>query len=108
MTTLVTQKTQETYSEAAARIVVKHPHLATMAAHALAIVEAGKVQPHADGQGATVLSENGRGSYEVELRSDGPVCGCPAHLYRPAMINGRPYCKHVMAYGIYNRVNGER
>lgn len=102
---MITQTTtQETYSEAAARIATKHPHLADMAAHALAIVEAGKVHPTRDGNGAIVFSEAGRDRYEVAITPDGPTCGCPAHLYRPAMINGRPYCKHLMALAIVNRV----
>jgi hypothetical protein len=102
---MITQTTtQETYSEAAARIAEKHPHLANMAAHALAIVEAGKVHPTRDG--AIVFSEAGRDRYEVAITPDGPTCGCPAFSHRPAVINGRRYCKHLMALGIYNRVKG--
>lgn len=95
-----------TYTEAAERIATKHPAAARMASHALAIVEAGKVHPMKDGRVALVFSETGRGGYQVELRDDGPTCSCRAHTYRPYMINGRAYCKHIMALGIYDSVKG--
>lgn len=95
-----------TYTEAAERIATKHPAAARMASHALAIVEAGKVHPMKSGTGAVVFSEANKSMYTTTLEADGPHCTCPAHKYRPAMINGRPYCKHLMALGIYDAVRG--
>jgi hypothetical protein len=95
-----------TYTEAAAALTAKHPAAARMASHALAIVEAGKVHPMKSGTGAVVFSEANKSMYTTTLEADGPHCTCPAHKYRPAMINGRPYCKHLMALGIYDAVRG--
>lgn len=92
---------------AAARIVYRHPHLADMAYKAAEYAERDN--------GVLCLSKtlvhvrNVAGTtYILEYTpDDGWQCTCPAFAYRPAMIAGRRYCKHIMAMAIHNRVNGD-
>lgn len=84
-----------TPAELAARMATRHPHLAAMAAKALALAEGGAVTLIDDHSG-TVTNGGGR-TYAVQLADDGPQCDCPARLYRPAVINGHYYCKHTVA-----------
>lgn len=86
----------------ASRIAAKHPHLATMADKAAAIVERGGVHVISYIQ---IEVEGDTGTYDVQLQPDGRIvgCTCPAYYYRPAFIGNRAYCKHIMAYAIHMR-----
>ena len=102
---MITQTAQETYTTAAARIAEKHPSLAGMAAKALDIAENGRINRLAEAR-VYVRSTSGREYCLNFTQGRGWICNCPAFSHRPAVINGRRYCKHVMALGIYNRVKG--
>ena len=88
-----------TRSEAAARIAVKHPRLSHVAARALAIADAGHVRPLSLTR-VYVVSEQGGKEYELTATPNGWRCTCPAWSYNPVYINGRRYCKHIMAMAI--------
>ncbi|MBK9276517.1 MAG: SWIM zinc finger family protein [Flavobacteriales bacterium] len=46
-------------------------------------------------------------TYRLTYTPDnGWQCTCPAFARRPAVINGRSYCKHIMAMAIHERING--
>lgn len=88
---------------AAVRISQRHPHLSNMAYHALAIAEAGKVYPLSITR-VFVKSEKSNREYRLDFDANtGWRCNCPAFAYRPAVINGRHYCKHIMAMAIAAR-----
>lgn len=89
-----------TRAEAAARIAVRHPHLSGMADRALAIADTDKVRPLSLTR-VYVVAEQGGHEYELTATPHGWRCTCPAYTYRPAVINGRRYCKHIMAMAIY-------
>lgn len=100
-----TQDLSTTIQTAAARIVYRHPHLADMACKAAEYAEREN--------GVVFLSKtlvhvrNIEGTtYRLTYTDDGWQCTCPAFGYRPAVINGHRYCKHIMAMAIQNRVNG--
>lgn len=89
---------------AASRIAARHPHLASMADKAAAYAERDN--------GVLVLSpklvhvRNAEGTtycLSRDTQADGWLCNCPAFTYRPAVINGRHYCKHIMAHAILER-----
>lgn len=87
-----------THAELAARIAVRHPRQSTMAARALAIVETGKVRWTGEDIGEADGTNGER--YLIWFSADGPRCSCPSWRHRPAIINGRHYCKHIMALAI--------
>lgn len=92
---------------AASRIAARHPQLADMAANA---AEYAARENGVDYLSATLVHvRNVEGTtYRLTYApGDGWQCTCPAFAYRPAVINGHPYCKHIMAMAIYNRVNGD-
>lgn len=89
-----------TRAEAAARLAVRHPRLSSAAAKALAIADAGKVRPLSLTR-VYVVSEKGGKEYELTAGTNGWQCTCPAWYYNPVYINGRRYCKHIMAMAIY-------
>lgn len=81
----------------ASRMAARHPHLATMADKAAAIAERGGVVRRNRIQ-IEVTGETG--VYDVQLDADGRIvgCTCPAFYYRPAVVNGKHLCKHIVAY----------
>ena len=89
-----------TRAEAAARIAVKYPHLSHVAARALAIADTDKVRPLSLTR-VYVVSEQGKQEYQLTAGTNGWQCTCPAWYYNPVYINGRRYCKHIMAMAIY-------
>lgn len=94
---------------AASRIAARHPHMAAMADKAAAIAERGGIEtPYA--QTARVPSSDGSRTYQLNYApgSRGWSCTCKAWAYRPATINGRNYCKHILAMVITDRVNQEK
>jgi len=102
-----TQDLSTAIQTAAARIAARHPHLASMADKAAEYAERDN--------GVLVLSaklvhvRNAEGTtYILEYTpDDGWQCTCPAFSYRPTVINGHRYCKHIMAMAIRNRANGD-
>lgn len=81
----------------ASRMAARHPQLATMADKAAAIVVRGGIHVLSALQ---VEVEGETGTYDVQLDPQGRIvgCTCPAFYYRPAVINGRHFCKHIVAY----------
>lgn len=87
----------------ASRMAARHPQHATLADKAAAIVERGGVHVISYIQ---IEVEGDTGTYDVQLQPDGRIvgCTCPAFYYRPAVINGRHFCKHIVAWLIYVNV----
>lgn len=88
----------------ASRMAARHPQYATMADKAAAIVERGGVVIQNRIQ-VDVTGDSGR-PYVVQLDPDGAIigCTCESFYYRPAVINGRHLCKHIVAWLIYVNV----
>ncbi len=88
----------------ASRMAARHPQHAAMADKAAAIVERGGVVIQNRIQ-IDVTGDSGR-PYVVQLDPDGAIigCTCESFYYRPAVINGHHYCKHIIAYAIYMNV----
>lgn len=105
--TLTTEPTGP-LAEAAARIVVRHPHLAAMAAAALDVAEHGRIHRLSETR-AFVQSPSGK-EYRLDYdhNTHGWRCNCPAYAYRAAAINGRHYCKHVMALALIARAQTQQ
>lgn len=99
--TQTNSKLPATRAEAAARIAVRHPQLSGMADRALAIADTDKVRPLSLTR-VYVVAEQGGHEYELTATPHGWRCTCPAYTYRPAVINGRRYCKHTIALAIFN------
>lgn len=92
---------------AASRIAARHPHLANMA---YAAAEYAARENGVECLSSTLVHvRNVEGTtYRLTYTPDnGWQCACPAFAYRPAVINGRSYCKHIMAMAIRNRANGD-
>jgi len=91
---------------AAARIADRHPHLADMA---YAAAEYAARENGVECLSSTLVHvRNIEGTtYRLTYTDDGWQCTCPAFAYRPAVINGRSYCKHIVTMAIRNRANGD-
>lgn len=92
---------------AAARIIARHPHLADMAYKAAEYVARDNGVMHLSETLVHVRNVAGTTYRLTYIPDDGWQCTCPAFAYRPAAINGRRYCKHIVAMAIHNRVNGD-
>jgi hypothetical protein len=92
---------------AASHIAARHPSMAAMADKAAAIVESGGVR-RLSPNSVMVAGSHGN-EYLVTQDGDGRVtgCNCPAYYYRPIAVNGRYYCKHILALAISERVAKE-
>ena len=91
---------------AASRIADRHPHLANMAYAAATYAARDNGVVHLSETLVHVRNAEGTTYRLTCTPDDGWQCTCPAFSYRPAVINGHRYCKHIMAMAIQNRVNG--
>lgn len=92
-----------TAAEWAARITVRHPHLARPVADALALADAG----HLSGDDWHVDVINIERTQVYDLFHDAPggnwTCSCPSYKHRPYRIGPTAYCKHTLARAIAER-----
>ncbi len=84
------------------RMAARHPHLADLADRAADIAENGTIERTATSEWR-VVSTSGETYWISQFASGEMLCNCPAFLYRPAVINDRHYCKHIVAQAIYTR-----
>lgn len=92
---------------ATARIAYRHPHLADMAYKAAEYVARDNGVMHLSETLVHVRNVAGTTYRLTYTSNEGWQCTCPAFSYRPTVINGHRYCKHIMAMAIHNRVNGD-
>ena len=101
-----TQDLSTAIQTAAARIVYRHPHLADMAYDAATYAARDNGVVHLSETLVHVRNAEGTTYRLTCTPDDGWQCTCPAFGYRPAVITGHRYCKHIMAMAIHERING--